>query len=375
MNSSLNTERHLLSIKEPIMDPILSPDEIKALMASIRVGSAEDESPSQQRASGVRTGSSMSLIESGAMISDQDGHIVWVSEDFLIMTGKEREALIGQIPDFMKTPPNTHKSKMSLWKTILQGKIFTTILHDYKTSGSPCDYELTIIPILGDNGSVTSFVHVWKDMDNKIQKEKTLWKQAHIDPLTGLPNRNYLSQWMPAEILRTQKEKSRMAVLFLDLNGFKKVNDTCGHTGGDTLLKVISGRLLRCSRKTDLVVRLGGDEFLLLLKNVENNTALTFLIERIMETIRKPIRVDGKLVEITGSAGVAICPEDGVEWEDLIQKSDEAMYLSKKENQKKWRLVSSTSFVNSLRISKETSSNNFPLHLPRFQEEGYKAKA
>lgn len=356
------------------MDPILSPEEIKALMASIRVSGTENETTSHLRKPGGQMDSPMASIESGAIISDQDGHIVWVSEDFLTMTGKGREALIGQIPEFMKVPPNGHKSKMSLWKTVLRGKIFTMILHDRKTNGSPCDYELTIIPILGDNGSITSFVHVWKDMDNKIQREKTLWKQAHIDPLTGLPNRNYLSQWMPAEILRTQKEKSRLAILFLDLNGFKNINDTCGHTGGDTLLKVISGRLLRCSRKTDLVVRLGGDEFLILLKNIGNDTTLTLLIERIMETIRKPIRIEGKLVEITGSAGVAICPQDGVEWEDLIQKSDEAMYLSKKQDQTKWRLVSSTSFIDSLKISRETSFKDLPLHLSRFQKESHKTQ-
>lgn len=362
--------------KEPPMDPILSPDEIKALMASISVNRKETEDHSNQGSTTVgQSGGSKSSIESGAMISDQDGQILWVSEDFLTMTGKRKEALVGRIPDFMQTPPNEQKSKMALWKTVLRGKIFTTILHDHKTDGEPCDFELTIIPILGDNGSITSFVHVWKDMNTKIAKEKTLWEQAHVDPLTGLPNRNVLSQWMPAEILRTQKEKSRLAVLFLDLNGFKKVNDTCGHTGGDFLLKVISGRLLRCSRKTDLVVRLGGDEFLILLKNIGNDTALTILIERIMESIRKPIRIEGNLVEITGSAGVAICPQDGVDWEELIRKSDEAMYLSKKQEPKTWRLVSSTSIINSLKISKDSPSKDLPLYLPRFQEGAPRARA
>jgi diguanylate cyclase (GGDEF)-like protein/PAS domain S-box-containing protein len=357
------------------MDPILSPDEIKALMASISVIPKGTEFRSDQWnvPIGQMTDSEPS-IESGAIISDQDGQIVWVSEDFLLMTGKRRETLIGQIPDFMKPPANSQKSKMVLWKTLLKGKIFTTIIRDHKASGAASDFELTIIPILGDSGSITSFVHVWKDMDRKIEKGKALWKQAHIDPLTGLPNRNFLSQWMPAEILRTQKEKSRLAVLFLDLNGFKKVNDTCGHTGGDTLLKVISGRLLRCSRATDLVVRLGGDEFLILLNNIGNDTALTTLIERIMESIRKPVRIEGKLVEITGSAGVAICPRDGVDWEELIQKSDEAMYLNKKQDQKAWQLVSSTSIVNSLKISKDRPSKELPLHLPRFQEDNSKAR-
>ena len=358
------------------MNPILSPEEIKALMASISVPSKETEAPSERAVPfSQERGSSQPSIESGAMISDQDGKIVWVSEDFLMLTGKKKETVIGHIPDFMKVPSGGHKSRMPLWQTLLKGKIFTTTLHDQKNSGTPCDFELTIIPILGDNGSITSFVHVWKDMDSKIEKEKTLWKQAHIDPLTGLPNRHFLSQWMPAEILRTQKENSRLAVLFLDLNGFKKVNDTCGHTGGDILLKVISGRLLRSSRKTDLVVRLGGDEFLILLKNIGSDTALTLLIERIMESIRKPIRIEGRLVEITGSAGVAICPQDGVEWEDLIRKSDEAMYLSKKQEPKAWRLVSSTSIINSIRVSKENPSQSFPLHLPRLQEDAHKARA
>ena len=353
------------------MDPILSPEEIKALMASIRVSGTDDPS---KMAAGEQTSSSKPPIESGAMISDQNGQIVWVSEDLLNMTGKRKEDLVGHTPGFMEIPPDTQKTAVPLWENILQGKIFTMVLHDHKTNGSPCDYEITIIPILGDNGSITSFVHVWKDLDNKIQKEKILWKQAHIDPLTGLPNRNFLSQWMPAEILRTQKEKSRLGVLFLDLNGFKKVNDTCGHAGGDTLLKVISGRLLRCSRRTDLVVRLGGDEFLILLNNIGSDTALTLLVERIMEAIQKPIRIEGKLVEITGSAGVAICPQDGVLWEDLIRKSDEAMYMSKNQNQKRWRLVSSTSFVDSIRISESRSLKDSTINLPRFQEKVHQTK-
>ena len=354
------------------MDPILSPEEIKALMASIRV--PEIEPPTHKKASVDQVGDPRPPIESGAMISEQNGQIVWVSEDFLNMTGKRKESLMGQTPEFMRVPSDTSKTSIPLWETILQGKIFTMVLHDHKTNGSPCDYEVTIIPILGDNGTITSFVHVWKDLDNKIQKEKILWKQAHIDPLTGLPNRNFLSQWMPAEILRTQKEKSRMAVLFLDLNGFKKVNDTCGHSGGDTLLKVISGRLLRCSRRTDLVVRLGGDEFLILLNNIGSDTGLTVLVERIMEAIQKPIRIEGKLVEITGSAGVAICPQDGVMWEDLIRKSDEAMYMSKNQDQKRWRLVSSTSFVDSIRISESRSLKDSTIKLPRFQEKVHQTK-
>ena len=354
------------------MDPILSPEEIKALMASIRVPGIHETSP--EIPSGEQTSSPNPPIESGAMISDQNGQIVWVSEDFLKMTGKEKENLIGQTPEFMKVPKHVSKTSLPVWETILQGKIFTMVHHDHRTNGSPCNYEITLIPILGDNGSITSFVHVWKDMDNKIQKEKILWKQAHIDPLTGLPNRNFLSQWMPAEILRTQKEKSRLGVLFLDLNGFKKVNDTCGHAGGDTLLKVISGRLLRCSRRTDLVVRLGGDEFLILLNNIESDTALTLLVERIMEAIQKPIRIEGKLVEITGSAGVAICPQDGVLWEDLIRRSDEAMYMSKNQNQKRWRLVSSTSFVDSIRISESRSLKDNTIKLPRFQEKVHQTK-
>ncbi len=331
------------------MKPILTSDEIRALMADISLLEEEGVSPEE------RTGASLpkpvilplTPVASGAMMTDPDGTILWVSEDLARLKGEPVEKLLGQTAEIMKDPSVMNEIGDTLRETLLNGKIFNAIVSEQK-NGRLVKNEVTLIPVMDETGVLASCIHVWKEVTQKLQEEKAIWRQAHIDSLTGLPNRNVLFEWMPVEVERSKRENSRLAVLFLDLNDFKKVNDTCGHEGGDLLLKIVSGRLRRAVRKTDLVVRLGGDEFIILLKDVNDGAVLSNLIERIMDSISRPVLIEGRTITVSGSAGVALCPDDGMDWKNLIEQSDCAMYQAKGLKDERWCLVSSLAIVKPL---------------------------
>lgn len=161
------------------------------------------------------------------------------------------------------------------------------------------------------------------------EREAVLFSQAHFDPLTGLPNRQLCRDRLHQAVAQARRNEHELALLFLDLDGFKTINDSLGHSAGDMLLRETSSRLLACIRDTDTVARLGGDEFVVILPQVAGITEIEVLAKKIMASLARPVQIDGKDVFVTVSIGVTRFPEDGDTVEGLLQRADAAMYDAK----------------------------------------------
>ena len=161
------------------------------------------------------------------------------------------------------------------------------------------------------------------------EREAVLFNQAHFDPLTGLPNRQLCRDRLHQALAQARRNERELAVLFLDLDSFKTINDSMGHSAGDILLREVSARLLACIRDTDTVARLGGDEFVVILPQVVGSTEIESVAEKIMAALQRPLEIQGQSVFVTVSIGVTTYPTDGDTVEILLRKADAAMYDAK----------------------------------------------
>jgi diguanylate cyclase (GGDEF)-like protein len=162
-----------------------------------------------------------------------------------------------------------------------------------------------------------------------IENQQRLDRMAHHDQLTGLPNRHYLTAFLPQAIDEARAENTMLGVVFLDLDRFKHINDTRGHETGDKLLQEVAARLRTCVRDSDVVIRMGGDEFVVVFRNVKNYDEVTLGAGRIIETLNRPIVIDRHPLQTTGSVGVSLYPRDGANMIELLKHSDTAMYQAK----------------------------------------------
>lgn len=160
--------------------------------------------------------------------------------------------------------------------------------------------------------------------------EEKMWHSAHFDDLTGLPNRRLFRDRLSQAIKHVKRENKLFALLFIDLDRFKAVNDQFGHEAGDAVLRSASARISACVRETDTVARVGGDEFAILLMNVRDAAKTKMIAEKILKELAKPFQIEKKRVYLSGSIGITLCPRDGLEVDQLMRNADSSMYLAKK---------------------------------------------
>jgi diguanylate cyclase (GGDEF)-like protein len=222
-----------------------------------------------------------------------------------------------------------------------------------------CHYELEIVPYL-HNLTLTSF----RDITERKKAEKKIHTLAYYDPLTGLPNRQRFHQQLELAIETAKNRKLKVAALYVDLDDFKRINDTLGHNYGDAVLKVVSKRMARCVRDEDMVgraetstatmlqqqnlARLGGDEFVAILQNLRTEKEAMAVAERIREELMRPVQHEGQELVVTSSIGVAIYPNDGEDGESLLKNADMAMYQAKAAGRNSVRFYSGTMSIRSL---------------------------
>ena len=201
-------------------------------------------------------------------------------------------------------------------------------------SGSFFDTEVRCNALDVDGRDVLAYVTHDVSLRRKaeqqlIENQQRLDKMAHHDQLTGLPNRHYLTAFLPQAIEEARGANTMLGVVFLDLDRFKHINDTRGHETGDKLLQEVATRLRTCVRDSDVVIRMGGDEFVVVFRNVKNYDEVTLGAGRIIETLNRPIVIDGRPLQTTGSVGVSLYPRDGANMIELLKHSDTAMYQAK----------------------------------------------
>lgn len=200
-----------------------------------------------------------------------------------------------------------------------------------RKDGSLYYEDKTITPLLDDTGRITHFVATGKDISEQMQTQERLQYIAHHDTLTGLPNRILFLDRVAQVLTHTRRHDRLAAVLFMDLDQFKNINDSLGHEVGDKLLTAVAGRLGDALRPGDTVARFGGDEFVMLLDDVDSYNDITRILERLRRALRTSIDLDGISLHVTGTIGVSVFPQDGEDGPSLLKNADNAMYRAKEQ--------------------------------------------
>jgi len=201
----------------------------------------------------------------------------------------------------------------------------------YDGKGEPHFVEVHGFPIFDEQGEVSEMIEYCIDITKRKQAEQRLAHLATHDVLTGLPNRTLFNIRLKLEMEHATRDKNRLAVMLLDLDGFKEVNDTLGHDAGDEVLKTVARRLGAVLRKSDTVARLGGDEFLVLVPELSSTEDAGTSAYKMIKALAAPLVIEGQEVRLKGSFGIAIFPDDGTDPEALTKYADKAMYLAKGE--------------------------------------------
>lgn len=199
-----------------------------------------------------------------------------------------------------------------------------------RKSGQEYAQSLAIAAVRGSDQQTSHYVALFSDITRQKDNEQQLRHIAHFDPLTGLPNRVLLADRLEQAIVRVRRSGLPLALAYIDLDGFKSVNDVHGHDVGDQLLVTLAARMKDCLREGDTVARLGGDEFVAVLADLSNQSAAKDLIDRLLSVIAQPVKVDGVVVQVSGSIGISHYPQsDDVDPDQLLRQADQAMYQAK----------------------------------------------
>lgn len=284
-----------------------------------------------------------SAIQHGAdamMVTSLDGVIEYVNPAFERVTGWSREEITGKSPDVLNSGAHPKELFEEMWATLKRGEVFRCTLINKRRDGSTFHEEKTITPLRDGKGVITHYIASGKDVSDRVKAQEKLEYLAHHDVLTGLPNRALLADRIEQALARARRDNSAMAVMFLDLDGFKAINDTAGHQVGDRLLAEIANRLRAAVRENDTVARLGGDEFAIILEGTKSMSSVGGIARKLLYSLASPVHVDGADLYVTTSIGVSRFPRDGEDVHTLLRKADSAMYRAKEAGKNTFRFYS-----------------------------------
>ena len=266
----------------------------------------------------------------GVSIADINGLTLSVNPAFEQITGYAAAEVIGQDSSIFKTNSNPPALYFQIREEIATKGRFQSDIWARRKDGGLFLARLTTSLVLDDGGVPIRYVSIFSDITDVKRKDKHLKNLAFYDGLTQLPNRTLMMERLEQKIIYTKRQPSPLALMFIDLDDFKFVNDHFGHNTGDDLLKIIAKRLLDLVRESDTIARIGGDEFIFILNNPKTKNEIIEVSQRILKSINKPIEISGNAVEIGMSIGIAIYPADGITADQLINNADTAMYSAKK---------------------------------------------
>lgn len=277
---------------------------------------------------------------SSVVITDTRGRIEYANPRFYQVSGYTPGEVIGSNNRLIKSGEMPQQIYRDMWQSIAGGRVWRGELLNRKKDGSLFWEALSISPITDEQQSITHYVAVKEDISLRKSYENELLRQVNYDSLTGLANRLLVTDRLSQAISRAQRTGTKVAVLFIDLDDFKKINDSLGHSAGDELLVETARRLERCVRSSDTVgrdstpegdtvARLGGDEFVVILTDVHEPVAVERVAGVILQAVAKPFTVRGQEVYVSNSLGITLYPDDGSDIENLMRNADLAMYQAK----------------------------------------------
>jgi len=263
------------------------------------------------------------------VITDRNNRIVSVNDAFTVLTGYSREDALGKNPSILQSGRHTSEFYQTMWKCIAEQGHWRGEVWDRRKDHSFYPKFLAISVIRDSNGEVSNYAAIFYDVTERKALEDKLDRLAHYDALTGLPNRMLLQDRLEQAIAVGERKNQKFALLFIDLDGFKLVNDRVGHPTGDEVLKAVAQRLQAVIRGMDTVARLGGDEFVIILADIRHAQDAGLVAEKVVDSLSEPYLVGAQTLALSASIGVSIYPNDVQKADELLRTADEAMYQAK----------------------------------------------
>jgi diguanylate cyclase (GGDEF)-like protein/PAS domain S-box-containing protein len=294
------------------------------------VGTARDITDAREAQEKLQV-SAMVLANSSEalLLTDADNRIVDINPAFTRLTGYTLDEIKGQNPRFLQSGKQGTDFYRSMWAQIEATGHWQGEVWNRRKDGQIFAEWLTINTLYRDDGSVHRRVGLFSDITEKKRSEELIWTQANFDTLTGLPNRRMFLDRLTQDMKKTHRGGFKLALMFLDLDHFKQVNDTLGHDVGDTLLAEAARRISSCTRESDTVARIGGDEFTVILGELADVGGIDRIANEIMAALAQPFVLGTEQVYVSVSIGITLYPDDATNQEDLLKNADQAMYVSK----------------------------------------------
>ncbi len=267
-------------------------------------------------------------VRDGIIITDRQGRIVEVNNAFCTITGYSRDEVLGRDPRFLQSGAHDADFYAAMWRALLANGVWRGEIINRHKNGRSVVELLTISAVRGSNGHTISYIGIFTDITPLKAQQRELEQLAYFDALTGLPNRRMLMDRLRQLLAWAERSARSVAVCYLDIDGFKAINDGQGHHVGDRLLVEVAHRLEKALRKGDTVARLGGDEFVLLLAEVNAVDNVCGRLERILASVKQPVG-GAPAAALSASIGMTVFPADAADAETLLHHADQAMYRAK----------------------------------------------
>ena len=274
----------------------------------------------------------------GIMVVDPQMRITKVNAAFSHITGYAADEVLGRSPKILASGRHGPDFYREMWETLGAHDVWRGELWNRRRNGDIFAELLTISCVRDAKGVVQYYIGVFSDISQIKSHEAELHRIAHFDPLTGVPNRRLLVDRLHQALARAARNGSSLAVGFLDLDGFKVINDAHGHALGDRLLIEVTRRITEVLRAEDTLARLGGDEFVVLLTDISSERDCTLVLDRLLQVVQQSMRIEGRELRVTASIGVSLFPHDNADADTLMRHADQAMYLAKEAGKNRYQL-------------------------------------
>ena len=271
----------------------------------------------------------MDTVSNAIMVADAKANIRLVNPAFCRITGYRPEEVVGKNPRILQSGKQSREFYAEMWNDILKRGLWEGEIWNRRKDGEIYPEWLTITAMRDQDGVITHYVSTFQDITERKRVMRELEHLASHDQLTGLPNRKLFIDRLAHAMRLSRRMEKQAALLFIDIDGFKPVNDTHGHDIGDALLQAIAERLLASVREADTVARLGGDEFTVIMENVADVGHVLPVADKILDAMHEPFTIGDIVCRIGASIGISTYPGDSEELDDLIKKADTAMYMAK----------------------------------------------
>lgn len=263
------------------------------------------------------------------VVTDADARIIMINPAAAAVTGFSAEEALGQRPSLWRSDRHDKAFYERMWQAVTEKGQWIGEIWNRNKAGEAFPVLLSVTAIRDPSSLATRYVGIYTDITERKRSEAEMWRRANFDPLTGLPNRMLFYERLDRSLARAVRESTRLAVLFVDLDGFKPVNDKYGHQAGDVVLSVLAARMQQKLRESDTVSRLGGDEFVVLLQSVGSNEEVLRVGEGLLAAVEAPVEFEERLIYLSCSIGIAFFPENASDREALMLCADAAMYRAK----------------------------------------------